>query len=185
VRVPFYVRGPGVPAGTTQPGLASLIDVGATVLELTGAAPPGARTTDGRSLVPLLASPLPPPGWRTQTLVEMPGIPYQFMNACDNVFDAQPCPSPDDSAYLIDGPQSAFTMLRVVNATHDLTYAEFRPWTDYPSPSASNWTEAYDNARDFYQFNNTAVDGTLSPGQLAALHDALWAVGLCEGATCP
>ncbi len=75
IRPPFYVTGPGVPPGSNITGLVSLMDVGATMLELAGALPPGAlwtvrvycrciwvqsfscagaRTTDGRSIVPLL-----------------------------------------------------------------------------------------------------------------------------------
>jgi N-acetylglucosamine-6-sulfatase len=47
VRVPLYVRGPGVPAGAAADGMASLMDVGATLLELAGATRAGQRTHKG------------------------------------------------------------------------------------------------------------------------------------------
>lgn len=54
IRVPFYMRGPGIRPGSSQPALVSLMDVGATILELAGVDAPGTRSTEGRSLVPLL-----------------------------------------------------------------------------------------------------------------------------------
>lgn len=81
VKVPFYVRGPGVPAGASSDAIVSLIDVGATFLELAGVVPPGGqRTTDGRSLVPLLGGGTPP-SWRTTTLIEFFGFANQWMSA--------------------------------------------------------------------------------------------------------
>ena len=119
VRVPFYVRGPGVPAGAVAEGMVSLMDVGATIMELTGAEPPGARTTDGRSLVPLLAAGgAPPAGWRNGVLIEHLGEQNQWMSICGWVFNASCTPKPrpaKDPFYLIDGPQNTYALWRVVN----------------------------------------------------------------------
>ena len=119
VRVPFYVRGPGVPAGAVAEGMVSLMDVGATIMELAGAEPPGARTTDGRSLVPLLASGgAPPAGWRNGVLIEHLGEANQWMAICGWVFNASCTPKPrpaKDPYYLIDGPQNTWAQWRVVN----------------------------------------------------------------------
>lgn len=41
VRPPFYVVGPGIAPGSNLSGLVSLMDVGATFLELAGAVAPG------------------------------------------------------------------------------------------------------------------------------------------------
>ena len=41
VRPPFYIRGPGIAPGSSIAGPVSLMDVGATLLELAGATQPG------------------------------------------------------------------------------------------------------------------------------------------------
>lgn len=55
VRTPLIVRAPGlVPAGSVQKGLASVVDLAPTILELAGASPGPAQ---GRSLLPMLRDP--------------------------------------------------------------------------------------------------------------------------------
>jgi arylsulfatase A-like enzyme len=65
-RVPFQVRGPGVPAVTVDQ-LVLNIDIAPTVLELAGLAIPD--TVDGRSLVPFLRG-SQAAGWRKEVLIE-------------------------------------------------------------------------------------------------------------------
>ena len=146
VRVPFFVRGPGVAPGSSVAAMVSLMDVGATLLELAGAAQPGQRTTDGRSLVPLLRAgdAGAPAGWRADgLLVEHLGEVNQWMQVCGTIWNAS-CPGvAADPFYLIDGPQNTWSMLRVVNATHDVAYVEFRPQQAPLQRSSSNWTVRY------------------------------------------
>jgi N-acetylglucosamine-6-sulfatase len=186
VRVPFYVRGPGVAPGSVVRSMVSLMDVGATLLELAGATQPGERTTDGRSLVPLLAGgdAGAPPGWREGgLLVEHLGEVNQWMQVCGTIFNAS-CPGvAEDPFYLIDGPQNTWAMLRVVNDTHDISYCEFRPQTMPPVRSATNWTEAYNNSADPWQSTN--IVELLPPAVRAELADRLWAVADCAGDSCP
>jgi arylsulfatase A-like enzyme len=69
IRVPLYVRGPGVPAGRALDHFVLNIDLAPTFLELAGAAP--VEAMDGRSLVPLLRAGAPPSSaWRQDVLVE-------------------------------------------------------------------------------------------------------------------
>jgi arylsulfatase A-like enzyme len=72
IRMPFYVRGPSVPAGRTVDHPAGLVDLVPTLLSLAGAATPA--SVDGASLTPLLSS-APPAlsAWRQEMLVEHPG----------------------------------------------------------------------------------------------------------------
>ena len=87
---------------------------------------------------------------------------------------------------LLDAPSNTYSGLRIRNATHDWTYAEFRGHGGpaFPIvPSATNWTELYDNAADEFQLVNLAP--TAPPSLLASLHDELWAVATCSGAACP
>jgi N-acetylglucosamine-6-sulfatase len=66
-RVPFYVRGPGVPAGQVVDRPVLNVDLAPTFLELAGAPIPD--SVDGRSLVPFLRG-TPPSSWRTDVLLE-------------------------------------------------------------------------------------------------------------------
>lgn len=71
IRVPLYVRGPGVPAGRTLGHKVLGIDFAPTFAELGGAQAPAADT-DGRSLVPLLGgTPPPSDAWRESFMVEL------------------------------------------------------------------------------------------------------------------
>jgi N-acetylglucosamine-6-sulfatase len=54
LRVPFILRGPGVPAGRTVKGQVSNIDFAATLLDVANARP--GRTLDGVSLLPVLGN---------------------------------------------------------------------------------------------------------------------------------
>lgn len=72
IRMPFYVRGPGVPAGRTIDHLAGLVDLAPTFLSLAGASIPS--SVDGMSLTPLLTSTPPAASaWRQDILIEHPG----------------------------------------------------------------------------------------------------------------
>ncbi|MDP9189726.1 MAG: sulfatase [Actinomycetota bacterium] len=53
--VPMMIRGPGIPAGQSSNTLVSNVDVAATIADIADATP--ALTQDGRSLLPLAASP--------------------------------------------------------------------------------------------------------------------------------
>ena len=162
----------------------SLKDIGATVLELSGAVAPGVRTTDGRSIVPLLkAAGHPPNGWRNGLLIEHMGENNQWMGICHWVFNATGCPNTHEVQYIIDGPQNTWSMLRVANATHDFAYAEYRPDGTNPSRMLTNWTELYNLTADFYQGINLA--GTTPLYVLEAYRSELWAVAACALDSCP
>lgn len=68
IRVPFIVRGPGVPAGPTRNEPAGLIDLAPTFAEIAGTAL--AVPSDGSSLLALWHDTAPHPAWRTTLLVE-------------------------------------------------------------------------------------------------------------------
>jgi arylsulfatase A-like enzyme len=69
LRVPLFVRGPGVPQGEQRPHLALNIDLAPTIAELAGVDVP--EFVDGRSLAPVLTgNPVPTADWRQLFLVE-------------------------------------------------------------------------------------------------------------------
>ncbi len=55
LRVPFYIRGPGIPSGVSLSQVASLLDIAPTIMALSGAS--AGRTMDGRSLLNSLGQP--------------------------------------------------------------------------------------------------------------------------------
>lgn len=72
IRMPFYVRGPGVPAARTIEHLSGLVDLVPTFLALAGTTIPA--SVDGMSLAPLLtATPPSTTAWRQEMLIEHPG----------------------------------------------------------------------------------------------------------------
>lgn len=72
IKMPFYVRGPGVPAGRTIEHLVGLVDLTPTFLGLAGAGIPA--TVDGMNVAPLLTStPTAITSWRQEMLIEHPG----------------------------------------------------------------------------------------------------------------
>ena len=73
VELPFYVRGPGVPANSTLEHASTHIDITATIVELAGAAPVG-PPLDGLSLVAALGpAPVAPAAWRDYQFSEFFG----------------------------------------------------------------------------------------------------------------
>jgi arylsulfatase A-like enzyme len=69
IRVPLFVRGPSVPAGSALPHLAGIVDLAPTLAEMAGIQE--LPYADGRSLLPLLsASPPASNEWRQAFLFE-------------------------------------------------------------------------------------------------------------------
>lgn len=184
-RVPFFVRGPGVPAGSQTDALTAMnVDLGATLLELAGAPdawPSGTARRDGRSLAPLLRAPAAPPGgWRERMLIEFVGwvAPYEWLSP------AQFNVTPSTDAGLINGAANRWVALRVANGTQRTLVADFRP-PNTSGKGATNFTEVYDLAVDPESIENLAAGGRLPPAAVERLRDELWAVAACVGATCP
>ena len=77
-------------------------------------------------------------------------------------------------------PYSSPTSGRVVNATHDFAYIEFRDSKDPPNKAFTNWTELYDTGADRWQGTNLATSGPIP-----AYAEELWQYATCEKSSCP
>lgn len=193
-RVPLFIRGPGIPAGSHQEALVLNVDLPPTLLQLAGipdAWPDNSGPRDGRSLVPLLTQPhtgpAPPVGWRDRIVVQYVGWnSLQWLAFCSFNLTGLPCSSNSSQwpAVLIDAPSVTYTSLRVRNASVDTLYAEFRPQFSPLQHSSTNWTEAYDLTKDPWQISNLAVDSRLPASTLAAMQAELWALATCVGPPC-
>lgn len=76
-RIPTFMSGPGIAAGTTIGGLVANVDLSPTICEIAGVKPH--RVQDGKSFLPLAqgkeSSAKP---WRTELLIEYWGLRYHF-----------------------------------------------------------------------------------------------------------
>ena len=177
LRVPLLVRGPGIPPNTTSDDLVPNIDIGPTILELAGVTPPG--DMDGRSFAGSLLVGDSYVG-REVMLVEYGGWGTGFIvrGACNESCGI--CDAP--LSRLLDAPSHTYTGLRIVNASANLLYAEFRPDSHVAVSAAStNFTELYDLAADPWALRNIAP---ASPGMVAALSAQLWALAGCVAGAC-
>lgn len=139
------MRGPGVPAGAVSDLVVTNIDIGATILDLAGL-PPADTPTDGRSFAQALGrSAAPTPGHRSATgrdrsVIEYGrwGTGYIVRGACQ--IGCGECDA--ELSRLVDGPSDVYSAIRIANATHSLSYAEFSPSSLVPlAPGSTNWTE--------------------------------------------
>lgn len=183
IRVPFIVRGPGVARGTVREDvLVNNVDIAATVLELAGVAAPD-YVHDGRSFAGQLAA-VPAAAWTRDRLVfEYWGQGYTMRGPCHNGTTA--CPGGPEA--LEDAPSNTWSGLRILNATMNVKYAEYRPAVASPiAPASTNFTLAFDlNADPSELVNAAGPGGSFSAATLAQLSAELWAVATCAGAQCP
>ena len=181
LRVPFFVRGPGVGANVSLPDtLVNNVDIGATLLDLAGVAP--SRLLDGRSFASQLsaAGRAAAPWTRDRLVHEYWGLGYTRRGPCSN--GTSPCPGGVEA--LEDAPSNSWSGLRIKNATHDLVYAEYRPGNKSPlTRGATNFTLGFNMTEDPFQLVNAAREWPAEV--LRALSDELWAVATCAGAACP
>jgi N-acetylglucosamine-6-sulfatase len=183
IRVPFYVAGPGVtPGAALDTTLVNNVDIGATVLDLAGLGGAG-YATDGRSFAAQLsAAGRAAAAWpRDRLLNEYWGMGYTERGPCHN--GTSPCPGGVQA--LEDAPSNSWSALRILNASHNLAYIEYRGASDAPvAPGSTNFTMLFDMQADPWQLVNLAKNDSTA-GLVAALHGELWAVATCQGSACP
>ena len=185
IRVPFHVAGGRVPAGVQLSDvLVNNVDLAPTLLELAGVAP--TTPLDGRSFASQLsASRRAAEAWtRDRLLFEYWGMGYTLRGPCHN--GTTPCPGGVEA--LEDAPSNSWSGLRIVNASMDVVYAEYRPSAKTPLERGNtNFTVAFDMRADPWQLVNlgNASRGGLPASTLAALSDELWAIATCAEGACP
>jgi len=213
VRVPLWVRGPGIAAGRSIPQLAANIDLAPTLLALAKLRVP--EVMDGKSLLPLLLDappqqphPSPRLSWRTAMLSEFAEGELQVWGtnslwmvnytveedracgrSCGSSCPAHPpfTPAGGGPQYIYDTPQNQWRMLRVINETHDLAFVEWDPSYVFSNASVS-FREFFDLRTDPWQQTNAWSD--LSSAVQAALKSEIERLSTCRGgeggpSTCP
>jgi hypothetical protein len=81
----------------------------------------------------------------------------------------------------VDGGNNSFVALRILNATHDLLFAEFAELQDWGF-GAPYFVELYDQRLDPYQQHN--IIDSASPALKSELHSRLRRAFECSGASC-
>jgi N-acetylglucosamine-6-sulfatase len=171
IKVPLYVRGPGVPARTVREEMVGNVDLAPTFAELAHATVPD--FVDGRSLVPLLHGGPRPEPWRGAFLVEQEEVhfgrgkaerPRQVLEPLDLQEEEMANAPPHQ------GPRGvpAYNALRTT--TH--TYVAY----------STGEHELYDLHADPHELTNIAA--TADKALLASLDSWLEAFRKCHGADC-
>ena len=162
LRVPLWIRGPGISPGATRTVLATHVDLAPTLLGLAGAAKTP-DSMDGADLSrTILGSDDAGPA-RDALLVEYVGAGTVVRYG-----------------HAEDATNNTFRALRILNSTHDLKYVEFTS-----SEANWNWTapadehELFDLATDPYEMAN--LYATAGVGTKAKLNADLDSLYRCRG----
>ena len=189
-RIPFWCRGPGIVPGTVVDALAVNIDIAPTLLHLAGAAVPA--NYDGQSLAPLLIGTRDETAaarraWRTRTVISFAEGGDQWWGkvsqAALNLSVAEPAAeihpplrSESGAEYLFDNPSNQWRMLRVLNATHNVSFVEWDPAFRF---DVVNFSAYFDLSADPWQLHNSWP--ALAPDEQAAWRAELAREFACRG----
>ena len=170
IRVPFYIRGPGIPPSSSFNFVAGMIDVAPTVVSLAGGSSEAFETMDGKSFSDLLmdadesSRKQKQAKWKDKVMLE-----YWSLG---NVVRYD---------HYIDMPNSTYIGARLLNDTHNFLYAEFY---DGMNVDLFDWpleSELFDIAADPYQMTNLIGTDKEDPALVRELHDFIhWQV-TCSG----
>eukprot|EP01103_Thecamoeba_quadrilineata_P019769 TRINITY_DN8164_c0_g1_i1.p1 TRINITY_DN8164_c0_g1~~TRINITY_DN8164_c0_g1_i1.p1 ORF type:complete len:546 (+),score=102.31 TRINITY_DN8164_c0_g1_i1:152-1639(+) len=195
IRVPFFMRGPGVPENVNNTSPITTIDLLPTLMDIAGVYDFYSQDVDGVSILPLLNGGTLENSGR-QWLIEYTGEHnnggvkmkdhhIKKDDACQIVMDGVSCFSYDQFAQppyyqgdpfctCDDATNNTYRCLRTVNATHDWQYCEF--------DQDGGFIEFYDVAVDFWNLNNSA--SSLSPQVHDYLQSTLETMSACQGLSC-
>jgi arylsulfatase A-like enzyme len=173
LRVPFYLRGPGIPAGQVLADFqAGNTDIAPTLAEIAGVIPPG--SVDGRSLLPLFAPVTRPEvaQWRQAYLIEFFGFGGGTRL--------------EDGQYLVSQP--VFEVGRLPQRPARQTPAVLPQYLGLRTNRykyiayQDGFIEVYDLEIDPFELENIAA--TLDVATLDRLARWLQALSACAGAAC-
>ena len=161
IRVPFSIRGPGIPAGYNFEFLAGMVDLAPTLLSLSGGSTP--QTMDGKSFSDLLLQKSETGQLREKHMIE-------YWTLGDVVrYD-----------HYIDMVNNTYIGVRLLNSTHNYMYAEFYDGNIEQFDTPLEY-ELFDISKDPYQMVNI-YGATEEAKQLASeLHQYIHTEVKCSG----
>lgn len=173
-RVPMLVKGPGIAAGSSFAGPASMADIAPTILQLAGGPPAEREAMDGKSFAPALTG--APLQWKDAVLVEYLSIrtsdtlSLTTRHARDAYLDAY--------GYRTD-PANGEPVWPWVAAQHDLK----RQLEENPSAGPQlHWHDGPNNTFSAIRVINATAGIDLLYAEFADVNNPLaWDFGECRG----
>jgi len=148
LRVPFIVRGPGIPRNQILKGTVGLnVDITPTLVDIAGAQSPSLDSGfafDGRSILPQLLG-------QVQSRARDAFV-FEYRGSDLSPTYAGGCANP--MGHWLDMKNNTYHGLRVLNGTHDLTYVEFDDDVQF--------RELFDLSTDPEQVRNVVKDPSYS-----------------------
>ncbi|BFZ15526.1 hypothetical protein BsWGS_18565 [Bradybaena similaris] len=169
IRVPLFVRGPGIKVNSTNEESVMSIDLAPTFLDLAGLQAPA--SFDGLSLTPILTNQAH--SFRDKVLVEYHGEHQYFITGCPQYMN-QGMANCNNHCVCEDSWNNTFACIRTLTAQQSYKYCAFQ--------DNDNFVEVYDMLSDPYELVNIAKTG--SPDILNQLNQELINLSLCSGANC-
>eukprot|EP00041_Stephanoeca_diplocostata_P025266 m.657476 g.657476 ORF g.657476 m.657476 type:complete len:563 (-) comp22713_c0_seq8:2129-3817(-) len=199
-RVPMMIKGPGITPGLVFQPMASMVDLGPTILDLATGEPNGDSPAemDGLSFAPALLG-QPQHQWKDAVLVEYQSIrgkvtvtaddarSPEYISAYGYHVDASGSRIEPEKFSAHDGPNNTFSAIRIINTTAtppvNLLYAEFTDVSDPAAwnfaPESINFYELYNVTSDYFMLNN--IYPSASQPLREYLHTRLQAAIKCRG----
>lgn len=189
--IPFWIRGPGIRPGTISSVMGMNMDIAPTLLDAAGVPIPS--NYDGRSLLPLITGTMESMAaaaarWRKRTVISFAEgywqywYPFSAMGAGESLDPYALVTPPLDASgknYTFDNPSNQWRMLRVENATHNISFIEWDPRFEFHNVS---FRAFYDLTSDPFETSNLWYqDESFTPLDRRAWQDELKRAFSCRG----
>lgn len=203
IHVPFYMRGPNISPNTSSEYIISNVDILPTVLDMIGGIDIP-EEVDGKSFKQIVEEPENNNiKWRQYLLSEYMANPDRNFSICGTWFPSQNgdfhgqyiLPSDTQNTSMVnmtlrvnwgnkENPGNTWRLLRFINDTYDITYAEYIDWNfNDDAKNAPYLYVLFNNTEDPYQLNN--VYNKIDNDTKNELHSMLMVYGACKGTNCP
>ena len=196
IRVPLFMRGPGMKHGVETDNIVSNIDILPTILSLAGIEY-NTDSYDGMDWSSfILKIGEEKSTWNRSVTYSAyqsgstnSNCPVWFSGVNGSVYPGQsmktPCCNDDNQAWLLDNNDyGSWHAIRILNETDNLMYVEWieQPFHNYTNWENPYWNELYDLNDDPYQINNLFKE--IPNDKQAELHDLIMKYGTCRGNSC-
>eukprot|EP01084_Bolivina_argentea_P159752 278237_1 len=203
IRVPYFVRGPGIKANTKTDIIVGNIDIMPTVIDLAGGSIPD--NVDGKSWAKQVVNNennVNVNGWREMFLSEYMAHANQYFSICGTWFQ-----DPNDFHGQVKHPQNndaatgeliwvdfgknnntlgsnTWREIRIINSTHNWSYAEYVNYTFTEKDKKNPYFRIlFDVNKDPWQVEN--IYDQIDKNIQQQLHEMLMNYGNCSASTCP